>query len=399
MSDEQHPTASVSTGRPTFRKPPPDGVIEVVGKVGRGWSLAELRDGSLMAVADGYRISRDDGATWTDTEPFPAPISQRSKDGGDWSLAVIRLKSGALAVYNAQRIWRSNDEGRSFDRGSPVTLLGGPYYASMVVLDGGRLLFPNRACFAGAHPELPPRGHTTFPEADIGSASYSDDEGATWQLCDGQLMGWFDAEGEVNGRGGVTAFDEPTLAQTQDGRVLFFGRSSVGRIVYSYSADGGVTWSAVRPTELAASYSPHRLVRIPTTGDLLCVWNQASRHEIRRGYRRSRLSAAISTDSGRSWRNFKTLELSGGLEDIDRVPPELPIAHVANSWSDVERLPDFAIFRYMNVCFARDKAYVMYVREWMEDDPDPRIFEDNKIPKRRGAEQVLRVYPIEYFYS
>ena len=399
MNHEASPSPGVPQCRPTFRKPPPEGVIEVVGEVGRGWSLAELKDGSLMAVADGYRISRDGGATWGAAEPFPAPVSERDREGADWALGILRLKSGALAVYSARHIWRSTDEGRTWDRGAPITLLGSPYYASMVVLDSGRLLYPNRACFAGAHPETPPRGHTTFPEADIASVSYSDDEGETWRMCEGQLMGWFDGEGEVNGRGGVTAFDEPTLAETRDGRVLYFGRSSVGRIVHSYSDDEGVTWSAVRPTELAASYSPHRLVRIPATGDLLCVWNQVSRHEIRRGYRRSRLSAAISTDSGRSWRNFRTLELSGGLEDIDRVPPEYPIAHVANSWTDFHLLPDFAIFRYMNVCFAHDRAYVMYVREWMEDDPDPRVFEDNKTPKRRGAEPVLRIYPIDYFYD
>jgi len=212
-------------------------------------------------------------------------------------------------------------------------------------------------------------------------------------------MGWFDDEGEVNGKGGVTPFDEPSLAETKDGRVLFFARSTVGRIVYAYSNDKGVTWSAVKPTELAASYSPPRLVRVPETGDLLCVWNQVSRAEIRRGFRRSRLSAAISKDSGRSWENFKTLELSGGMEDIDRVPPEYPIRHVASQWSDVQYLPDFGIFRYMNVCFARDKVYVMYVREWSEGDSDPLVFEDGKTPQKRCSEQVLRIYPLKYFYE
>jgi len=390
--------SAFASGRPTFRKPPPEGVVQVVGKLGRGWSLVELKDGSLMAVADGYRISNDDGVTWSDVKPFPDPISARSSDGSDWRLGIIRLKSGSLAVYNARQMWLSHDEGKTWGDERSVKLLGSPYYATMVQLSRGRLLYPNRICFAGEHEETP-GGHTKKPEADIGSVSYSDDEGRTWQLCNGELMGWFDDEGEVNGKGGVTPFDEPSLAETNDGRVLYFARSTVGRIVYTYSNDGGVNWCAVRPTELAASYSPCRLVRIPQTGDLLCVWNQVSRAEIRRGFRRSRLSAAISRDSGRSWENFKTLELSGGMEDIDRIPPEFPIRHVASMWSDVEFLPDFGIFRYMNVCFAKDKVYVMYVRQWLEGEADPLVFEDAKKPRKKCAEQVLRIYPLDYFYK
>jgi len=116
------------SGRPIFRKPPPDGVVELVGKIGRGWSLVELKDGSLMAVAEGYLVSSDDGVTWSEVKSFAAPICEGSRDSSDWSLGIIRLKSGALAIYNAKHIWRSEDEGKSWDQGSPVTLLGRPYY-------------------------------------------------------------------------------------------------------------------------------------------------------------------------------------------------------------------------------------------------------------------------------
>ena len=88
--------------------------------------------------------------------------------------------------------------------------------------------------------------------------------------------------------------------------------STVGRLVCSYIRDGGLTWSAVRPTELAASYSPPAVTTVPGTGDLICVWNQVSREEIRRGYRRGyrrgRLSAAVSRDSGATWQEFRTID-------------------------------------------------------------------------------------------
>lgn len=380
-----------TSGRPTFRKPSPEGVTEVVGQLGRGWSLAEQRNGSLMAV-DGRqcRVSEDQGTTWRDGAPLPEGISG----------SIIRLQSGALAIYNEKQMWLSSDDGRTWGPDLPIAMLGVPYYATMVQLGSGRLLYPHRISYVGEHPDIAARGHTTVPEMDIGSVSYSDDEGRSWQLSCGHLMGWFDDEGEVNGRGGVTPFDEPSLAETHDGRVLCFARSTVGRIVFTYSSDGGKTWMAVRPTGLAASYSPPRLVRIPETGDLMCVWNQVSRAEIRAGYRRGRLSAAISDDSGRSWRNFKTLEVSAGMQDIDRVPPEYPLKHVGVKQSDRELLPGWAVFRYMNVCFARDRVYVMYVREWLEKaEQDPLVFEDQAPSVNKAMEQVLRIYPLDYFYQ
>ena len=139
-----------------------------------------------------------------------------------------------------------------------------------------------------------------------------------------------------------------------------------------------------------------RIVRIPKTGDLLCVWNQVSREEIRRG----RLSVAFSEDSGASWKNFSTVEVSAGMEDIDRIPPESPIVPVIGL-HDVGAIPDnFAVFRYPNVGFAKDKVYIMYAREWFESDTESGTFEDGSgaAQIKKGLEQVLRIYPLEYFY-
>ena len=57
-------------------------------------------------------------------------------------------------------------------------------------------------------------------------------------------MGWFDAEGIPNGRGGITAVDEPSVAECADGRVMLMARSTVGRLVQSASEDGGQTLDA-----------------------------------------------------------------------------------------------------------------------------------------------------------
>ncbi len=180
---------------------------------------------------------------------------------------------------------------------------------------------------------------------------------------------------------GVLGIDS-SLVALKDGALL----SNDGRI----SSDGGMTWTPVAPAELANSYSPPRLVRIRKTGDLMCVWNQVSPEEIRRGFRRGRLSVAVSQDSGATWGHFKTLELSGGLEDVDRVTPGC-MEMVIRARKDVGKLPDdYAFFHYANVCFAGDMVYIMYSR----GGPFLGIAEQNL----HKQEQVLRIYPLDWFY-
>jgi hypothetical protein len=234
-------------------------------------------------------------------------------------------------------------------------------------------------------------GHAHAPEMGMSIVYRSDDEGQTWQKHPGGLMGWFDFEGVPNGYCGQTACFEPTIAETRDGHVLLIARSTVGRLVQSLSTDGGEHWYAVRPTDLPSSESPALLVTLPQTGDLLMVWNQVSREEIRRGYRRGRLSSAISRDGGHSWEKFKTLELSEGLEDIDRVPPEYPIQMVrARDW--VGPLPDgWAYFHYPNVDVVGDQVIIRYSR----GTPLLGVAEQNL----HQQEAVMRVYPVEWFYE
>jgi hypothetical protein len=387
-----------------FRKLPPEGVTQVVG-LGIN-SLVELKDGSLLS--NNGHISTDGGATWSEPRSFGEGVS------GD---GVVRLKSGTLALTGGRKIHFSYDEGKTWSQAIEVfpKIVGGPYHLGdeMIQLNSGRLLYPAYAGFSGMHPELKfeevssygtwkgqriqIEGHGHFPEIYVTFIAYSEDEGKTWHMVGGNwgepnaLMGWFNEEGIPDGHRGVTGFGEATLAETKDGRVLLFGRPLVNRIVYSYSSDRGETWSVILPTELTSSISPPRLRRIPKTGDLMCVWNQVSREEIHRGYRRGRLSVAISKDSGYTWENFKTIELSEGLEDVERIPPEYPIKMV-RARDDVSQLPEgWAYFHYANVCFARDKVYILYLR----GSPLLGVAEQN-LDKQ---EQVLHIYPLQWFYE
>jgi len=415
-----------------FRKPLPSGVFEIKDVTAEG-GVVELSDGSWMLAQGGSvtnsaavpahrRISKDAGKTWSDSQPLSAGISI---DG------LIRLQSGALAAYGKKLApgasslhWcfsKSTDEGKTWSE--PVLISDYPSFVpmfhSMIQLASGRLLvvgychlsswdFDETAgTMVSVHPDLQYEdvmayglwrgqkigieGHGHAPEMGMSIVYRSDDEGKTWKKHPGALMGWFDSEGVVNGNCGQTACFEPTFAETKDGNVLLLARSTVGRLVQSFSTDGGEHWRAVVPSDLPSSESPGLVVTLPKTQDLLVVWNQVSREEIRRGYRRGRLSSAISKDGGHSWKMFKVLELSEGIEDIARVEPEYPVQMVrARDW--VGPLPDrWAYFHYANLDVVGDKIIVRYLR----GTPLLGIAEQNL----QIQESVMRVYPVEWFYA
>ncbi len=388
---------SAQAQHPDIGTPPPEGVVELVGVGGIGHSLVELNDGTLMMVSGGsYRLSGDGGLTWGAAQSLGEGVSGNS---------IMRLQSGALALTNGRQLWISTDEGLTWGEPRNIEMLGSPFWDTMIQLSSGRLLYPSRICYSCGAPDLAcaPRsiglwrgqeyaieGHGHAPEMDIAAVSRSDDLGQTWQRS-GYLMGWFDEHGIPNGYGGHTSCDEPSVAECSDGRVLFLARSQVGRLVYSYSSDGGASWTAVRPTELASSYSPPRLRRIPQTGDLMCVWNQVTGEEIRRGYRRGRLSVAISQDNGETWDHFKTIEVSAGLDNVARVEPDAEIRWVRGR-DNVGELPDnWAYFHYANIQFVGDKVFILYSR----GSPLLGIAEQNL----HRQEQVTRIYPLAWFYE
>ena len=412
-------------GKNISRKPIPKGVVEIKGITADG-GIVELKDGSLFLAQGGgindsakvpgnCRISKDGGKTWSD----PRPLSAEIGIGG-----LIRLQSGALAIYGRKDdgtyFASSTDEGETWSEPALVTNYPGfrPMFHSMIQLAGGRLLLTGYwgelygwdhqdGTMASVHPDLQymdvsaygtwrgqkiqVEGHGHGPEMGMTIVYRSDDEGKTWVKHPGGLMGWFDFEGVPNGTCGQLACFEPTIAEAKDGNVLVVMRSTVGRLVQSFSTDGGEHWRSVLPTGLASSESPGIMVTLPATGDLLIIWNQMSREEIRRGHRRGRLSSAVSRDGGHSWENFKTVELSEGLEDIDRVPPEYPIQMVrARDW--VGPLPDgWAYFHYANVDVVGEKVIVRYLK----GGPLLGVAEQNL----QKQESVMRVYPAGWFYA
>jgi len=227
------------------------------------------------------RVSEDGGRTWGEKYVLV------ENDGGCNVMEVnsMRLRGGALAVFYCQKNTEetdcrvmmriSADEGRTFGPAkqlSPAGKYTGLTNGRCIRLASGRILL----------------------EAWEGGDSYcclSDDEGETWR------------DSRRGKPEGGPCF-EPACVELKDGRVLMLMRTGLGSQFKSISDDGGETWSKPQPTALAGSASPVSISRIPTTGDLLAIWN----HDVNRTVTRNPLTAAISRDEGETWERFRNLE-------------------------------------------------------------------------------------------
>ena len=69
---------------------------------------------------------------------------------------------------------------------------------------------------------------------------------------------------------------ENHIAETASGRLIMAMRNQVGSVFFARSTDRGLSWSHPQASGLSASESMPSLTRIPTTGDLLLVWNNAT---------------------------------------------------------------------------------------------------------------------------
>jgi len=308
------------------------------------------------------------------------------------------LSSGVLFKYDLQGeeaaySYTSHDGGRTWDRGGELMTYRGPIQgldnASIQLKSAtyrGRIVLPFYLYMHGLHPDYTnhERGgyatyknktllletHTHVPEMSGSFMVWSDDEGQSWSTSKGFLLGYFD-----DGHMGFTTTDEPVVVELSDGQLMCYMRSTCGRIVKSYSADGGESWTKVEPTELAMSNSPCALSHIPHTDDLVLIWNQVSAEEIETGFRRGRLSMAISKNDGQTWENHKTLELVSGLSTGVLIKPP-PLTSMVRGPSGPDNLlgqipDDFRYYGYPEIYFHDEQMLVCY-KAHSPEGPLPR---------------------------
>ena len=302
-------------------------------------SVISLEDGRLMWVWGAgspqppqpplcANYSEDGGRTWGD--PVDLQLESGEPLCGSFTTNLFRLPSDAIGLAfrtTGEKVafHFSRDEGASWS--DPVLVHGPGERVFMagdrcITLRDGRLIVP---VYSGLgftpideNPKIIDRFGTQFSQAERCGLSfayvyYSDDEGRTWNRSRNEAFVALD-----KGVRGNFSMGEPAVVELNDGRLFMLGRNNLGRYFQSFSEDRGETWIEPTPTELALYPSPCNLKRIPTTGDLLVIWNQISRWEAMNGLYRHRLSCAISNDEGRTWQHHKNLI---SLDHVTHIEP------------------------------------------------------------------------------
>jgi len=251
------------------------------GRLLLGWTNFYAGNGADHGPAriDG-KVSEDGGRTWSEAYTLV------ENDGGCNVMEVnfLRLKNGDIALFYCQKntpgtdcrimMRTSSDEGRTFGPAkqlSPAGKYTGLTNGRCIRLSTGRILL----------------------EAWEGGDSYcviSDDDGQTWR----------DSQRVRPAGGGCW---EPACIELKDGRVMMLMRTQLGCQYKSISEDGGETWSEPEPTPLRGTAAPVSISRIPTTGDLLAIWNHNPGAK-----KRNPLTSAISRNEGKTWGHFRNLE-------------------------------------------------------------------------------------------
>ncbi len=307
-------------------------------------TFLRLDDGRLLhASFKAFQYSDDDGLTWT--EPgIMRDINGNEVGGSCTSLVKLSGKNQIglagqtplnpdIPIWDSLQMlfWRSNDNGRTWEPPVPISA---PHMVCQALQDvllrtsSGRIILPAFTSMgqqAGPDNRITPMQGKLVHNQFVGTSGhffdshftavivyYSDDDGRTWQRNQDDaliiMLDWSMIFSYVN---------EPTVTELKPGRLLMFMRNGLGRIFQAWSNDNGTTWTRPQPTVLASATTPSQLRTLPN-GHLLCVWNQETAEEIKRGYNRTRLSSAISRDGGRVWEFFQNIE---SIHETTRVEP------------------------------------------------------------------------------
>jgi len=241
------------------------------------------------------RISADGGQSWGEKTVLQENIGEQNVMSltfqalSDTEVGLFYLHKNDVDELNAY-LRRSDDGGETFGEATLITDMPGYHVMNndrVIRLSSGRLLAP-----VAWTEDVHKVNHFTS------RAWISDDAGKTWRAGSGVV--------DYAERGAM----EPECLELRDGRVLMMFRTQLGHIGAAYSEDGGDTWGEPASWGVRAPESPATLRRIPSTGDLLLIWNDTYVEGAGHGGKRSPLTVAISTDEGETWIHKKNIETS-----------------------------------------------------------------------------------------
>lgn len=243
--------------------------------------------------------SGDGGKTWSLRY---GPVLENEGKKNVMSVSLLRLAENEIAMFYLRKnsnedcvpmMRLSTDEGRTWNDATACIAEEGYYVLNnnrAVRLKSGRIVLPLARHARGG-------GRKSVRSTSL--CAYSDNGGRTWRKSSTEL------EGPEASR---TGLQEPGVIELKDGRLMMFMRTDQGCQYRSHSRDGGDTWSPAEPSNIISPLSPASIARIPTTGDLLLVWNDHEGVDEARKGKRTPFRVAISKDEGVTWERKKTLD-------------------------------------------------------------------------------------------
>ena len=291
--------------------------IVVQDHVGRllGFSMRTV-DGTQEVV---FRVSEDEGHTWSDNEvalrlsPEPGgwggPEVLVDNEGrthlfflNDAHTGVITTGEDRPKRVSGERrldIWHTKSGSREGEWETPKKIWEGYTGAlnSVIQMSNGRILLPFSYRTSRNWGNRGEGLDTfTFRGQFDSTLVYSDDGGDTWHLSPSKLK---TPVPDITAAYGAV---EPVVLELEDGRVWMLIRTQMGRFYESFSKDG-IEWPTPTPSNLICSDSPAGLARL-ADGCIVLLWNKCLRFPYAYGGRHV-LHAAVSEDEGKTWRGHR----------------------------------------------------------------------------------------------
>jgi hypothetical protein len=139
---------------------------------------------------------------------------------------------------------------------------------------------------------------------------------------------------------------------------------------------------------------------------LLVVWNQESEEEVKRGYNRTRISAAISRNGGSIWEFFQNVESMHEATRVEPGPirPLRPAEYYLNPGlpapeREVEHIVEVNFhgrWSYPSAFVMKDRVLIAHTYSYYGEHPTKAQMVNSQ---GEGVNQKLKVLPLSWFYG
>jgi hypothetical protein len=157
--------------------------------------------------------------------------------------------------------------------------------------------------------------------------------------------------------GSTNGLCEPSIVQLADGEILMILRSGASHHYEARSRDGGVTWTAPKPSSLVGHNTPTALWRVEgVPNEIVAVWNNSP-------INRFPLVAALSRDGGRTWTKPRILASANWQNPSQPYSKSLQVSYPGLTQAADGAL--VAVWQAQREDGGRDIRYARFTREWL----------------------------------